>query len=190
MQLLSEMNTPLKSINQISHIALDIETVPNRPFTDYELSVQDYINRKLAKARDADPEMTYEKFASLNLSFGRIICLSFGCINENIRGEQVAVLKSYTGDEKDSCPSVCEEPRPCFISSQPIRRVGLDQSRASYHRAESRPQWPAATMVIGNGKIDETTSGHAQARNTPLPSRQVACPEAPEGRQSTSPIHG
>jgi hypothetical protein len=29
----------LKNLNQISHIALDIETLPNRPLTDYEPTV-------------------------------------------------------------------------------------------------------------------------------------------------------
>ena len=41
----------LKNLNQISHIALDIETIPNRPLTDYEPPIQEYINRKLVKAR-------------------------------------------------------------------------------------------------------------------------------------------
>jgi hypothetical protein len=98
---LERMKTPLKSINQISHIALDIETIPNRALSEYDPAVQDYINRKLDKLRASDPSLTYEKFASLNPSFGRIICLSWGCVAEDIGGEQVALLKSYTGDEDD-----------------------------------------------------------------------------------------
>jgi len=91
----------LKNLNQISHIALDIETIPNRPLNDYEPTIQEYIKRKLAKAQETDPGFTYEKFASLHPSFGRIICLSWGCIAESVNGEQIALLKSYTGDEKD-----------------------------------------------------------------------------------------
>ena len=95
------MKTKLTSINQTSHIALDIETIPNRPLSEYDPSVQAYLNRKIAKAQAADHSMTYEKFASLHPSFGRIICLSWGCIAENTSGEQMALVQSYTGDEED-----------------------------------------------------------------------------------------
>lgn len=93
------MNTPLTSLNQISHVALAIETVPIRCIQEYDQSVQDQINRTLAFCRASDPGMTYEKLASRDPLLGRIICLTVGYIAENARGEQVAILKSYTGTE-------------------------------------------------------------------------------------------
>lgn len=104
------MNTPLKSLNQISHVALAIETVPNRSLQEYEQSVQDQINQKLAISRATDPGMTYDQFASGDPQFGRIICLTAGYIAENASREQVAILKSCTGPEVE----ILQEFDNCF----------------------------------------------------------------------------
>lgn len=91
----------LKKLNQISHIALDIETIPNRRFGEYEPIVQEYIKRKIEKARATDPSMTYEKFSSLSPTFGRIVCVSLGYLAESPEGKPTAILKSFTGTETE-----------------------------------------------------------------------------------------
>lgn len=95
------MKTTLTRINQISHIALAIKTVPSLALHDYAPRVQDDINRQLAQARTNNPGLTYEEFASLNPEYGRIVCLSLGYIAENADGDQVMHLKSYLGGEED-----------------------------------------------------------------------------------------
>ncbi|MFA6135176.1 MAG: hypothetical protein WC869_14280 [Phycisphaerae bacterium] len=91
----------MKSINQISHIALAIKTVPSLALHDYEPHVQDNINRLVAQARTKFPGLTYEQYASLNPDFGRIICISLGYIAENADGDPVMRLKSYQGGEEE-----------------------------------------------------------------------------------------
>jgi hypothetical protein len=88
---LERMKTPLKTINQIGHITLDLGTIPNRALSEPEPAVQEYIKRKFDKLRASDPSLTYENFASLNPRFGRIICRSWGC--------------GPAGAESTQCPS-------------------------------------------------------------------------------------
>ena len=95
------MKTTLKYINQISHFALDIETAPIMPLSEYDSSTQHYINAKIARLKVTDPTMTYEKFASLNANFGRIICLSVGYVAETADGEPAMLVRSSTGSEED-----------------------------------------------------------------------------------------
>ena len=95
------MKTTLKSINQISHLALAIRTVPSRAFHDHEPHVQETINRQLVQGRAKNPGLTYEQFASLNPDYGRIICISLGYIAENADDDQVMHLKSYMGTEEE-----------------------------------------------------------------------------------------
>ncbi|MFI5336412.1 MAG: hypothetical protein ACHQ5A_06490, partial [Opitutales bacterium] len=95
------MKTTLKRINQISHLALAIKTVPSLALQDHEPHVQDNINRQLVQGRAKNPGLTYDQFASLNPEYGRIICISLGYIAENADGDQVMHLKSYMGGEED-----------------------------------------------------------------------------------------
>ncbi|RXK55954.1 hypothetical protein ESB00_08765 [Oleiharenicola lentus] len=95
------MKTKLTSLNQISHVALAIKTVPRFALCDYEPQAQDNINRLIAQARSKFPGLTYEQYASLNPDFGRIICISVGYIVENADGDPVMRLKSYTGSEEE-----------------------------------------------------------------------------------------
>lgn len=95
------MKDALTSINQISHIALAIKTVPSLALHGYGPHVQDCINRQLLQGRAKNPGLTYEQFASLHPEYGRIICISLGYIAENTDGDQVMHLKSYLGGEED-----------------------------------------------------------------------------------------
>lgn len=104
-------HTKLKHLNQISRIALDIATVPISALEAYEPIVQDDIKRKIDEARVTNPEINYEKLASQDPGFGKIVCLTVGCIVENADGEQVMRLLSFTGTEDD-------------ILEQFIRRLG------------------------------------------------------------------
>lgn len=95
------MKIAIKSLNQIQHLGLDIETVPDRLLEEHEPAVCEYIQRKLARAKASDPTITYDKLASLNPSFGRIVSLSIGYMGENASGEPAMALKSYTGPEEE-----------------------------------------------------------------------------------------
>lgn len=96
------MTTILKSLSQLSHVAIDIETVPSRPLCEHEPMVQDTIKAKIEKLRKSDPGITYEKFASLHPSLGRIVCLSAGYSGEmGLERQPTLFLKSYTGSEAD-----------------------------------------------------------------------------------------
>lgn len=103
------MKTTLKSINQISHVALAIKTVSSLALQDYEPHVQDSINRQLAQARAKNPGLTYDQFASLNPNYGRIICVSAGYIVENADGDPVMRLKSYLGSEEEQLAAFSQD---------------------------------------------------------------------------------
>lgn len=75
--------------------ALDIETIPLKALSQYSDSAQEQLNRRIARAAEYDPEMSYEKFASLNADLGKIICISVGYVHdEKIR------TKSFIGDDE------------------------------------------------------------------------------------------
>lgn len=79
----------------MEHLALDIETIPARPLAEYSESTQEQIERRIARASEYDPEMNYEKFASLSGDLGRIVCISVGYINDDkIR------TKSFCGEDE------------------------------------------------------------------------------------------
>lgn len=79
----------------IDHLAFDIETVPFKPLSQYSDSAQEQLTRRIARAAEHDPEMTYEKFASLNADLGRIICISIGSVhNGKIH------TKSFSGEDE------------------------------------------------------------------------------------------
>jgi predicted PolB exonuclease-like 3'-5' exonuclease len=80
---------------KLDHLALDIETIPCRPLDEYSPSTQEALRRRIARASESDPDMTYEKFASLNGDLGRIICLSVGFVHDGrIR------TKSFLGEDE------------------------------------------------------------------------------------------
>jgi hypothetical protein len=82
-------------MKRIDHLALDIETVPCKALEDYSPAAQEQLRRKIARAAESDPEMTYEKFASLNGDLGKIICISIGSIvNGRIH------TKSFCGEDE------------------------------------------------------------------------------------------
>ena len=81
----------------LEHLALDIETVPVKALDEYSESAQEQLQRRIARAAEYDPEMTYEKFASLNADLGKIVCLSIGCI----KGDRIHT-KSFSGDDESS----------------------------------------------------------------------------------------
>jgi 3'-5' exonuclease len=79
----------------LDHLAFDIETIPGKPVELYSEGARAIIDRKIARAAEYDPEMSFEKFASLNADFGRIICISVGYVrNGRIN------LKSLCGDDE------------------------------------------------------------------------------------------
>ncbi|MBC8145857.1 MAG: ribonuclease H-like domain-containing protein [bacterium] len=80
---------------QFDHLALDIETIPAKPLSEYSEATQQQLERRIAKATEYDPDMSYEKFASLNGDLGRIVCLSVGYVkDEKIR------TKSFCGEDE------------------------------------------------------------------------------------------
>src|SRR5262245_3465533 len=79
----------------LDHLAFDIETIPGKPFATYSESSQQIIQRKIDRQTEYDRDMTFDKFASLNADFGRIICISVGYVhNHELR------LKSFCGDDE------------------------------------------------------------------------------------------
>jgi hypothetical protein len=93
--------TAITTFSQIKHFGLDIETAPAKELGQHEAAVRDYIEGKLARAKAADPSMTYDKFASLHPSFGQVVCVSVGYVGETANGEPAMALKSYTGSEPE-----------------------------------------------------------------------------------------
>jgi 3'-5' exonuclease len=82
-------------MKRLAHLALDIETVPCKPLTDYSESAQEQLRRRITRAAESDPDMSYEKFASLNGDLGKIICISVGYVNDGrIR------TKSFCGEDE------------------------------------------------------------------------------------------
>ncbi len=95
------MKTKLSRLNQISHVALGIKTVPSLALHDYEPQLRDDINRQLVEARSKSPGLTYDQFAALNPNYGRIICITLGYIADNADGDPVMRLKSFQGGEEE-----------------------------------------------------------------------------------------
>lgn len=80
---------------KLDHLALDIETIPCKALADYSESAQEQLTRRIARAAESDPDMSYEKFASLNGDLGRIICISVGFVN----GSKIRT-KSFSGEDE------------------------------------------------------------------------------------------
>ncbi len=67
-------------------MALDIETVPGREYGELSPTVQEWVDRKLARineSRDEVDEWDYVKLASLDWDLGKIICISLGLYNDS-----------------------------------------------------------------------------------------------------------
>jgi predicted PolB exonuclease-like 3'-5' exonuclease len=67
---------------KLDHLALDIETIPLKPLSAYSAAVQAFVHKKIERALPNDPDMTYEKFASINADFGRVLCISLGYVKD------------------------------------------------------------------------------------------------------------
>ncbi len=80
----------------LTHLGLDIETVPAFPLADYSEVVQIKIQEKISRQQERNPDFDYNYFASIHGDFGKIICISLGYIaeDESIR------LKSIYGDDE------------------------------------------------------------------------------------------
>ena len=78
------------------HLALDIETVPVKKFSEYSEAVQMKIQEHIDRHQERNSDFNYEYFASIHGDFGKIICISLGYIGEthDIR------LKSLSGDNE------------------------------------------------------------------------------------------
>ena len=79
----------------LDHLAFDIETIPGKPLELYSESARAIIEKKIARGLEYDPEMCFDKFASLNADFGRIICISVGYVHNGRIN-----LKSLCGDDE------------------------------------------------------------------------------------------
>lgn len=95
------MKTALTRISQLNHIAVGIQTVPAFELNAYEHRVQGDIRREIAHPHKNNPALTYEQFASVNPTYGQVVCLTVGFIVENADGDPVMLLRSFTGAEKE-----------------------------------------------------------------------------------------
>ncbi|BET67244.1 hypothetical protein ASA1KI_21620 [Opitutales bacterium ASA1] len=80
------------------HVALDIETAPAQSYGELPDKIRDYVDRKIAKARITDPECEYSKFASTHPAFGRVVCITLGCVDE-LDGAPIIVTRTLSGAE-------------------------------------------------------------------------------------------
>lgn len=81
----------------ISHLCLDIETVP--AYESPEIlppAVQERANAKIAQAQDRNPNFDWRFFASVNWDFGKIACISLGYIGE----DETISLRSFCGADE------------------------------------------------------------------------------------------
>jgi predicted PolB exonuclease-like 3'-5' exonuclease len=79
-----------------NHLALDIETVPLKDFSEYSESIQQKIQERIARRQERDPDFDYSYFASIHADFAKIICISLGYITE----QKEILLKSLAGDDE------------------------------------------------------------------------------------------
>ena len=80
----------------LNHLALDIETVPVRPLSEYSDAVQEKVNKKIVRIQERNPDFDYDYFASTHGDFGKIICISLAYID----GDESIRLKSLSGDDE------------------------------------------------------------------------------------------
>ena len=80
----------------ITHMALDIETVPAADLSEYSETIQEKITQKIERQQERNPDFDFKYFASTHGDFGKIICISLGYILE---GEKIK-LKSLHGHDE------------------------------------------------------------------------------------------
>lgn len=78
------------------HLALDIETVPAADFSEYSETVQAYIQGKIDRQKERNPDFDFRYFASINGDFGKVVCISLGYIHD---GEKIKLKSLYGHDE-------------------------------------------------------------------------------------------
>jgi 3'-5' exonuclease len=61
---------------QFNYLSLDIETVPQSDISGYPDTIRSYIEEKIEKQLERNPDMNYDFFASIDGDFGKIICIS------------------------------------------------------------------------------------------------------------------
>ena len=82
-------------------LALDIETVPQRDYTDLSPTVKEYVDSRLEQInanRDEKHHWDYIKFASLDGDLGKVVCISLGYYTED-RGT-IRLKSACDTDEK------------------------------------------------------------------------------------------
>ena len=130
----------------ITHMALDIETVPAADLSEYSETIQEKITQKIERQQERNPDFDFKYFASTHGDFGKIICISLGYILE---GEKIK-LKSLHGHDEFAILDDGEEGalavvghRPQLVGPRPLPEHGflVDQSgpaigREFIHRVE------------------------------------------------------
>lgn len=83
-------------------MALDIETVPQREYSDLSPTVKGWVDQRLSKINekreDAD-KWDYQKLASLDWDLGQVICISLGLFDEPTGSIR---LKSLAGTDEQT----------------------------------------------------------------------------------------
>lgn len=79
------------------HLALDIETVPAAALSEYSEAVQEKITAKIERARERNPDFSFEFFAATHGDFGKIVCISVGYIHQDR-----IKLKSFHGHDEEA----------------------------------------------------------------------------------------
>lgn len=77
------------------HLALDIETVPDKDLSKYSKAIQEKIREKIDRQKERNPDFDFQYFASTHGDFGKIICISMGYI----QGEKIRLKSLYGEDE-------------------------------------------------------------------------------------------
>jgi predicted PolB exonuclease-like 3'-5' exonuclease len=80
----------------INHLAIDIETVPNKSLDEYNQIIQEKVQDKIKQRQERHPDFDYKYFASIHGDFGKIICISLGYVTE----ENSIRLKSLSSNDE------------------------------------------------------------------------------------------
>lgn len=80
----------------INHLAMDVETVPARPLSEYSQTIRENIDKKLSRLQERNPDFDFNYFASTHGDFGKIVCISLGYTSE----QETIRLKSFYGDDE------------------------------------------------------------------------------------------
>jgi predicted PolB exonuclease-like 3'-5' exonuclease len=80
----------------VNHLAIDIETVPNKRLEEYNQTIQEKVQDKIKHRQERNPDFDYNYFASIHADFGKIICISLGYVTE----EHSIRLKSFSSNDE------------------------------------------------------------------------------------------